>query len=193
MSHGLKSHYLVLGACLLMAQSCQFSQDVARQQEAATQHAALGLAYLERGERVMAKKHLVLALKQAPTSAEVNTSMAYLMEQTGDVKQADKLYRNALRLAPHQGAHLNNYGAFLCRHGHYQQATHYFALATQDAYYEHTALVYENAGICALTAGNRSHAKAYFKKALRHDPSRQLALIKLQDLKPTLKSGGNWE
>lgn len=193
MSHGLKSRYLALGVFLLIAQSCQFSQDVARQQEAATQHAALGLAYLERGERVMAKKHLALALKEAPTSAKVNTSMAYLMEQTGDLKQADKLYRNALRLAPRQGEYLNNYGAFLCRRGHYQQATHYFALAMQDAYYEQTALVYENAGICALAAGNPSHAKVYFKKALRHDPSRRLALIKLQDLQTTLKSGGNWE
>lgn len=175
MSHGLQARYLILGVILLTSQSCQFLQDAARQQDVASRYAQLGLAYLEKGDRVMAKQKLVLALKKSPNSALANTSMAYLLEQMGDLHQADVLYRKALRCAPHRGMYLNNYATFLCRQGQYQQAAHYFVLAIQDEYDAHTGLAYENAGLCALKQGNQRQADVYFKKALRHDPSRQVA------------------
>lgn len=183
MSHGLYTRYFVLWVILLISQSCQLSQDVARRQEAAARHVQLGLAYLERGDKVRAKQKLVLALKEAPDSASVNASMAYLMEQIGDEQQAGKLYRQALQYAPRHGGHLNNYAVFLCHRGQYHQAAHYFALAMEDKYYDHAALVYENAGLCALAEGNRHQAQTYFQQALRHDPSRQVASLELKRMR----------
>ena len=178
----MKSRRFVFGLLLLALSACQLLPSDERQQEAGVWHAKLGLAYLKRGDRVLARQHLVIALQEAPRSAMVNASMAYMMEQTGDVKTADVLYHKALALAPGQSAYLHDYAAFLCRGRHYQRAMHYFALASRDAYYKHRALVYENAGVCALAQGNKRLARYNFNKALQNDPSRQRALLELKNL-----------
>ena len=81
--------------------------------KAASINAQLGLAYMQRGNNRRAKQKLVIALKQDPKSATVNDSMAYYLEMTGSVAEADAYYRRALKLASGKGAPLNNYGAYL--------------------------------------------------------------------------------
>lgn len=170
---------MVLTIIFLTLQSCRHTQEITRQQDAAMYNTQLGLAYLNQGDRVLAKRKLLMALKQAPNSPNVNGSMAYFMEKTGDWDKAGYFYRNALLLAPGRGAQLNNYGAFLCRRGHYKLAEHYFLLAVNDSQYEHTAAAYENAGLCAMAMPNLHKAETYFKKALMQDPSRRQSLSEL--------------
>ncbi len=168
---------------LFALQSCQLSPGLKQKQEAAWYNTQLGLAYLNQGDREMAKRKLLLAVVQDPNSPAVNTSMAYLMEKMGNIEKADYFYRKAMQLTPGQGAQLNNYGAFLCRLARYQQAEHYFLLAVKDPQYEHTAAAYENAGLCVMAMPNYQKAKHYFEMALAEDPARiqsQHALMRLR-------------
>jgi len=155
--------------------------------EAASYNTQLGLAYLKQGDRPRAKRKLLMALAQAPNSPEVNASMAWFLEQSGEINNAQVYYRKAMAAAPGKGAQLNNYGAFLCRRGQYNQADVYFLQAINDAGYEHTAGAYENAGLCAAAIPDYTKAAAYFSKALEQDPSRKQSLYELVNIE--VKSG----
>jgi type IV pilus assembly protein PilF len=172
---------LVLSGC----QKHEEDQDVSvhsssfNRNDAASYNTQLGLAYLKQGNRPRAKKKLLLALEQAPDSPNVNASMAYFMEKTGEVEEARNYFQKAMNLAPGSGAQLNNFGTFLCRQGQYLQAEKYFLQAVKDVQYEHTAGAYENAGLCAVAIPNYSKAITYFAKALEQDPSRKQSLHEL--------------
>jgi type IV pilus assembly protein PilF len=167
---GLKRCCLGFFITVFFLQACQTHQT--REPEAALYNMQLGLAYLNQGALERAKHKLLTALHEAPRSPAVNASMAYFLEKTGDIERARHYYRKALRLAPHDGAQLNNYGAFLCRQGAYQSSISYFLKAAHEVNYEHTAGAYENAGLCAEEIPDYVHAKEYFAKALKADPSR---------------------
>lgn len=139
--------------------------------EAAGYNIQLGLEYLKQGNIPRAKRKLLMAMKQAPNSADAFAAMAYFMEKTGEPEKANAYYQKAIAAAPGRGNQQNNYGAFLCRQGRYLQAEQYFLNAVNDVQYEHTARAYENAGLCAKAIPNLVKARQFFKKALRHDPS----------------------
>jgi type IV pilus assembly protein PilF len=175
---------------VLMMQSCQNNtqnQDEStpknyNRNDAASYNTQLGLAYLKQGNRPRAKRKLLLALEQAPDSANVNASMAYYMEKTGEMDEARNFYQKAMSLAPGSGAQLNNYGTFLCRQGQYLEAENYFLQAVKDVQYEHTAGAYENAGLCAAAIPDFAKASRYFNKALEQDPSRKQSLYELVNI-----------
>lgn len=142
----------------------------------------LGLGYLQKGQTTRAKQKLLLALKQAPKSAEANDAMAYFLEATGEKEDADKYYQRAIKLSNNQGAPLNNYGTFLCREGKYKLADSYFRRAVKDKDYVNLADAYENAGLCALQLPNYKRAEFYFKQALAKDPERPNSLLELAEI-----------
>lgn len=148
---------------------------------AAVYNTKLGLAYLGQGDRDRAKAKLLLALKEDPTSAYVNGAMAYYLEQAGELERSRAYYLNAIKLSAQDGASMNNYGAFLCRHGQYLKAETYFLKAVLDEHYAHTSGVYENAGLCMM-AIDKTRAAFYFKKALRQDPLRKQSLLMLVNI-----------
>ena len=172
---------------LLLLQSCQQNTASVSERDsrknnarvAASYNTQLGLAYLKQGDRPRAKRKLLTALTQAPDSPEVNAAMAWFMEQSGEVDSAQHYLKKAMAVAPHNGAQLNNYGAFLCRRGQYNQADVYFMRAVSDAKYEHTAGAYENAGLCAAAIPDYKKATRYFVKALEQDPLRKQSLYEL--------------
>ncbi|MCW8385556.1 type IV pilus biogenesis/stability protein PilW [Fluoribacter dumoffii] len=183
--------------CLLL-QACTHDKESEEQNfkkpnlsKAASYNVQLGLGYLKQGDRPRAKKKLITALEQEPTSPDVNSAMAYYFEQTKELDQAEKYYIKALSLSGNAGAQLNNYGAFLCRQGDYKKAESYFLKAVSDLKYVHTAGAYENAGLCALSVPNEDKAKIYFVKALNQDPSRKVSFYEL--LKLEVKAGNDTE
>ena len=172
--------FMPIIACLLL-QSCEYNKidsDAIKMKsnEAALYNTKLGLTYLEQGDRARAKRKLLKALDQAPNSPEVHASMAWFMEQSGEINDAKSHYRQAMALAPGKGSQLNNYGAFLCRRGQYSEANTYFLKATKDTRYEQTASAYENAGLCAANSSDYKNAAQYFSKALERDPARKQSL-----------------
>lgn len=189
--------YFFIVICILI-QSCQpksINSEVHNPKKdlnkAALLNVQLGLGYLKQGDRPKAKKKLLTALDEAPKSAEAHAAMAYYLEQTNEIKQSKTYYLKAIALAEEKGAQLNNYGAFLCRHGAYDKAETYFLNATKEPRYLNTGSIYENIGLCSLAAGNYEKATFYLSKALEHDPSKKTALyelIKLEQKKTQYKN-----
>ncbi len=142
----------------------------------------LGLAYLAQGQRPLAKRKLLRALKQAPKSARVHASMAYFFEKSGDILAAERYYQKALRMGPRRGDILHHYGLFLCRQGRFQEADHFFQQATMDLQYVQTALAFESAGMCALKAQHPQEAKRYFLRAIAHDPHLERSVRALHEM-----------
>jgi type IV pilus assembly protein PilF len=190
----LKTFYPLFIMMCLFLQACIHNKESEKQNfkkpdlsKAAGYNVQLGLGYLKQGNRPRAKKKILTALEQEPTSPDVNSAMAYYFEQTGELDQAEKYYLKAMSLSGNKGAQLNNYGAFLCRQGNYKQAESYFLKAVSDLKYIHTAGAYENAALCALSVSNEEMAKLYFSKALNQDPSQRVSLYEL--LKLEMKTG----
>ena len=188
----LTTRMLALCMGLLLLTSCQHNAALKKEEPtaikntklsaAASYNTQLGLAYLNQGDRSRAKKKLFLAMSQDPNSANAIAAMAYFMEKSGDMDNAQAYYKKAMAMAPGVGAQLNNYGAFLCRRGQYRQADEYFLKAVKDIEYAHTAGAYENAGLCAMAIPDYVIAEKYFEKALEQDPSREQSLYELVSL-----------
>ena len=148
-------------------------------EKAARLYVELGLAYLKDGMVGRAKTKLLRAKKLAPQIPEVHSALGYYMESVGEIDQANSHYQNAIKKNPEGGAEHNNYGAFLCRQGYYQQSEKEFIKATEDPQYTNTPEAFENAGLCVLQIPNVAKAKDYFLRAVRMDPRRNEALIEL--------------
>lgn len=186
----------------LLVQACQHNNDNTLIKnnppdlsKAATFNMQLGLGYLQQGDRPRAKKKLLTALQQKPHSPEINAAMAYYWEKTSELDQAKKYYVKAIALSAHSGTQLNNYGAFLCRHGDYKGAEEYFLKAVRDPHYIHTAGAYENAGLCSLLIPDLNKAKQYFVVALNQDPSRRQSLyelVKIEEKEGDMKQALYW-
>ena len=142
----------------------------------------LGIAYLKEGDNLRAKEKLLLAVSQDKTPQSYG-ALAYYYEKTGDIDLASQNYQAAIMLNPTAGAGRNNYGAFLCRQGEYQQADEQFMLAVSDKNYINTAGAYENAGLCALLIPDKAKAKQYFEMALQQNPQLTTASNELSKLK----------
>lgn len=137
----------------------------------------LGIKYLEQGKRERAKQKLLMALKSDKKNSKVHSALGLFYETVGETNQADNHYRQAIAYAKSPGAAHNNYGTFLCRHQHYQEAIDYFVKAATEPQYLKVAKAYENAGLCALEIPDNQRAFDFFTKALRHDPNAPEALL----------------
>lgn len=157
-------------------------------QQSALLNVKLGLGYLEQGERPRAKTKLTHALALAPHLPETCGAMAYFREMVGDIAEANRLHREAIRVAVNKGAVYNNYAAYLCRQGQYAEADVFFQRALKDKTYARTAEVYENAGLCVLKStsildsAHYEKAVNYFTQALNHDPNKTQAKQALEQL-----------
>ena len=162
-----------LSACLHSPQehSDQLKPDL---EKAARINVQLGLAYLEKGEVNQAKTKLLLAKSEAPAEASVWSGMGYFLERTGDIQQAERHHLKAISINLNQGPALNNYAAFLCRQGRYQEALATFDSAAKDSQYIRPALAFANAGTCALKIPDQKLANQYFRLALLKDPRMNL-------------------
>lgn len=149
--------------------------------QASSINVQLGLQYLNQGSISRAKQKLLLAVRQN-ASAQSYGAIAYFYERTSEIDNAQQFYLKAISEAPEAGAGHNNYGAFLCRQGQYQQAEQQFQQAVADPNYLNDAGAYENAGLCALLIPDQAKAVSYFKQALKQNPRRAVALAQLAQI-----------
>jgi type IV pilus assembly protein PilF len=142
----------------------------------------LGMGYLEEKDIQRAKQKLLEAMDADPSLPEVQYSMAYFYEATGDLQQANIYYLKAIALAPNRGDTQNNYGTYLCRAGEYRKSVEHFKMALQDPSYLDTAGAYENAGLCAMKIPDPNHALMYFNHAILQDANHPVSLINAAEL-----------
>ncbi len=156
-------------------------QQEERNNLAAGYNVSLGLGYLQDGDMNLAKQKLLNALKLSPNNAMALDAMAYYLEKTDNMKQAEVYYKKAISKASKvdYGRAVNNYGTFLCRQSRYQESLPYFMKAVDDPSYTDIAGAYENAGLCALEIPSPEQAEIYFKKAVANDPRRVDSLFEL--------------
>lgn len=171
----------ILTSCGVMSSQSQQYEESAETRTAKI-NAQLGIAYLEQQRIFLAKKKLLLALKQDPTIPEPWYSMAYYYETTGNTKEADEYYQKAIEVSKGRGDAENNYGTFLCRTGKYKEAVNHFVIAAKDSEYLTPADAYENAGLCASRIAGDNHAAEYFNKAIANDPERPVSWMALAEL-----------
>lgn len=171
----------LLSACATIGNTLSNDHSFAPNEKAKAR-IVLGLTYLKHGNMLKARQNLEKALEHAPNDESAQLSLAHYYEQVGENAMAKQLYQTALTAHPDNGNVLNNYGTFLCKQGHYEDAVHYFTLAVNQAYYFLISSSYENAALCSLKAGKLRQAKLYFVRALAHDPNRAGSLLHLARL-----------
>lgn len=157
---------LYIGGC--QTNTCNY---IEQKSVSADANVRLGIAFLREGAMQNAKEKLLLAEKLDAKNPVVCYCLGYYYETTGNLEQARKFYIKAIHVAPNDGASHNNYGAFLCRRGEYEESLKQLLLAVQDKQYLETAQAYENAGLCCLKIPDQQKAKNFFLKALAQDPN----------------------
>ena len=170
---------LALGAC---ASSHDSNGSVTRSEAAARINLQLGVGYLQEGNLAIAKEKLERARSQDPHNPEVHGAIALLDERLGKDKEADKEYRTALELAPHDPAMLNNYAVFLCSHERVDEGVRYFEQAATNPLYRTPWAAYTNAGVCMRGAHRDADAAQRFNRALQSNPAYSEAVFQASDL-----------
>jgi len=147
--------------------------------EAARVNTELGQKYMQQGKLEFALEKLNRALSYDSNYADAHTVIAVLYERIGDTKQAEEHYRRAAQIKSKGGNELNNYGAFLCKIGRYDEATGYFERAMADPFYNTPEVALTNAGTCMLKAGKLDAAEQPLRAALDRAPNNSEALFQL--------------
>jgi len=142
----------------------------------------LGIGYLKQGNMIKARENFEIALQHDPNYYRAQLSLAHYFEQVGETQSAQNLYATALKQHPDNGDVLNNYGTFLCKQKHYDQADDLFNQAIKQPSYYLIPMSYENAALCSLKAENKQRAQDYFQRALAHQPDRPISLLNLAKL-----------
>lgn len=151
-------------------------------QQAAKVNVQLGVRYMQQGKYDLAMDKLQKALEQDDEDPDVHTALAVLNEQMGDAAAAREHYNEAYDLAPDDPSIQNNFGAFLCRQGEYEDSVEYFAEAARNPQYNTPAAAWTNAGICAERIPDLRQAEQYYRQALQIDPKFRDALLQLAEL-----------
>jgi type IV pilus assembly protein PilF len=142
----------------------------------------LGVGYLQEGNLAIAKEKLERARSQDPHNPEIHGAMALLDQRLGKDKEADKEFRTALELAPHDPAMLNNYAVFLCSHERADEGVRYFEQAATNPLYRTPWAAFTNAGVCLRAAHRDVEAAQRFARALQSNPAYSEAVYQASDL-----------
>ena len=156
----------VFSACV-----SQSSVDFNKQQ-AAKARVELALGYLQQEDFVQAKHDDRYYL--------VHSALAHFYQLQGDTEKAKQAYLQAIKLDDKQGDVYNNFGAFLCGQGEFEQAYSQFNAALAAPNYYHQADTYENIALCAFAGKQTDVYQQALDKLRQVDPSR---VEKLRTLK----------
>jgi len=143
----------------------------------------LGLAYLQQGDRELALSKFEHALRLDPGLATAHLYIAEIYKGEGEVEKAEVHYRQAERLDSRDASIKNNYGVFLCDQRRYSEAHKLFLKAAKTRSYEHADEAYENAGMCAVRAGDAKEAESLFRRALKINARRSSSLYQLAKIR----------
>lgn len=147
--------------------------------KAAALYTDLGQKYLAQGKLEVALENLNKALAADVNHADAHTVIALLYERIGDNAKAEEHYRRAAQLMPKSGNENNNYGAFLCKLGRYDESLTYFVRAVADPFYQTPVVALTNSGTCAIKGGKLDVAERDLRAALERDPDNSEALFQM--------------
>ena len=149
-------------------------------QQAAKARVELALGYLQQEDFVQAKLNLDKAFEHDDRYYLVHSALAHFYQLQGDTEKAKQAYLQAIKLDDKQGDVYNNFGAFLCGQGEFEQAYSQFNAALAAPNYYHQADTYENIALCAFAGKQTDVYQQALDKLRQVDPSR---VEKLRTLK----------
>lgn len=173
---------IAAAALLVVLAGCANQQQVQRLRDAAIYNTELGIAYMRRGDLALAQTKLDRALKENPDDPDVHSARALLFARLQEPKQADREFREALRLAPKNPDFQNNYAVYLCSVGRVDEGVQTFLRAAHNPEYLTPELAYDNAGVCLRSVHRNVEAGQMFADALTIRPTFAQALWQLADL-----------
>lgn len=150
--------------------------------EAARINAQLGVDYMRNNQMDLALIKLKRAVDQDPEFALAHSSLAFCYAKSGEPEKAEKEYRRALALEPHNGSIRNNFGVFLCGQGNQGEARRMLLDAARDAAYSTPEAALTNAGVCSLQNKDLETAENDFREALKINPDFPDALAQMAEL-----------
>jgi type IV pilus assembly protein PilF len=169
--NGPSSHYQ-----LNTEPQAHFSSKPSDPHRAAQNEIALAQEYIKTQQYEVALHRLERAIKLDPKSPDGYTMLGLLNERINRPVQAEAAYAKAVALGPDKGDILNNYGAWLCRSGHPNQADPLFRKALADPFYQTPQVALGNAATCATKAGKPGLAESYERQILGLDANNPDAL-----------------
>lgn len=170
---------LVLGACVTTTTGPPHPSGKADYKAAAKINTELGLSYAAQGMLDVAQGKLKKAVDQDDSLAQAHGGLAYVYWQQNDIDDARSEFRRAIDLDGDDPEIRNNYGAFLCSQGKYQDGDDNFMLALKHRDYATPAKAWTNAGVCARQAGDLPRAELDLRRALQADPGFASALAEM--------------
>jgi type IV pilus assembly protein PilF len=150
--------------------------------ERAKIHTELGVSYFENGQLGVALEELNIAVAADKTYAPAFNALGLVYMELKEDEQAEKNFRQALKLDPSSSEAKNNYGLFLCQRGRPQEGVRQFLDALKNPLYATPDVAYKNAGVCARKAGDNKAAEEYFAKALKLNANQPQALYSLAEI-----------
>jgi len=165
-----------------LAAGCANQQVQQQRRDAAIYNTELGIAYLRRGELAIAQTKLDRAVEENPDDPDVHNARALLFARLGQPKQADREFREAIRLGKQNPDFENNYAVYLCNVGRVDEGVQTFVRAAHNPLYMTPELAYDNAGVCLRSAHKNVEAAQMFSDALAIRPNFAQAVWQLADL-----------
>lgn len=127
---------------------------------------ALGMQYLAARDFAAAQRNFQRARAAAPHDYRVQLALARLAEMQSHTQEAALHYQQAQQQSPKNGYIANNYGAFLCALGQYDEAHQQFTQAMIAAEADARSDAWELSGYCYLQADNLPAARTALSRAL---------------------------
>ena len=173
----------MLTACI--TETTGRSQTSGTRAEASDLNAQLGSEYLRKGDWLAAQAKLEKSVEQDPDNIIAQRLLGFAYENLGDYEGAERHYRRAVSLAPHDPEALNGLAVFLCRdENSVDEAMKYFNRALSvplSKAFSNKAAIYTNAGVC-MKRRDLALAEDYLRKALAVNQNYAEALLQITDV-----------
>jgi type IV pilus assembly protein PilF len=150
--------------------------------ERAKIHTELGVSYFDAGRPAIALQEFSEALEAKRDYAPAYGGRALVYMDLGEDAQAERDFKQALRLDPNSSETKNNYGLFLCQRGRGSEGLKLLLQAVKNPLYETPDIAYKNAGLCAQKMGDLQAAEDSFRRALKFNPSQPQALYAMAEI-----------
>ncbi|TNG92556.1 type IV pilus biogenesis/stability protein PilW [Pasteurellaceae bacterium USgator11] len=157
----------LLFSCVLSG--CATPPQNSESQRAAYARVQVALGYLQQHQYEAAKQSLDKALQHSPDYYLPYLVSAHYYQLIGNLSQAENYYQIALQKDSKQGDAHNNYGAFLCQQGRFNDAFSHFEAALASPDYYRLAQTYENTALCAHQAHDQTRKNIALQKLAKID------------------------
>lgn len=175
MKQGLIAALLLSTTCVAVA-----AEDSDPRKEVPRLRTELAAGYYARGQYGVALQEVAKALEANPNYAPAYDVQGLVYMDLREFDTADKNFRRAVSLDPTEPNANHNYGWFLCqKRNAFRESIPYFVAALKNPLYSQPEKSLQQAGLCALKAGDVAAATDYLRQADRAQPDNPQTLYGL--------------